>query len=207
MGARTVRRSPWVGWLLCGTRISSFRPDFPEHRRSYYTKCSEIREVCGSGRTRVSQVPDHQEAAERLALVLTSHGLQRMTARVLAALLFSEQPSVTLGELADRLQASSGAISTAVRMLVSVGLAEPVPMPTSRREHYRLRDDAWAVLYTNQNDVIAAALAAAETGIAVTADDSRARQRLEQMRDFYSFLLAEIPVLLDRWRERSQHPR
>jgi len=155
----------------------------------------------------VSQVPDHQEAAERLALVLTSHGLQRMTARVLAALLFSEQPSVTLGELADRLQASSGAISTAVRMLVSVGLAEPVPMPTSRREHYRLRDDAWAVLYTNQNDVIAAALAAAETGIAVTADDSRARQRLEQMRDFYSFLLAEIPVLLDRWRERSQHPR
>lgn len=155
----------------------------------------------------MSQVPDHQEAAERLALVLTSHGLQRMTARVLAALLFSEQPSVTLGELADRLQASSGAISTAVRMLVSVGLAEPVPMPTSRREHYRLRDDAWAVLYTNQNDVIAAALAAAETGIAVTADDSRARQRLEQMRDFYSFLLAEIPVLLDRWRERSQHPR
>ncbi|MGV0635574.1 MarR family transcriptional regulator [Mycolicibacillus trivialis] len=152
-------------------------------------------------------MPDHQEAAERLALVLTSHGLQRMTARVLAALLFSEQPSVTLGELADRLQASSGAISTAVRMLVSVGLAEPVPMPTSRREHYRLRDDAWAVLYTNQNDVIAAALAAAETGIAVTADDSRARQRLEQMRDFYSFLLAEIPVLLDRWRERSQHPR
>ena len=143
--------------------------------------------------------PDHQEAAERLALVLTSHGLQRMTARVLATLLFSEQPTLTMGELADRLQASAGGVSTAVRMLTSVGLVERVPVPASRREHYRLRDDAWAMQYTNQNEVTVAVLAAAEAGIAVT-DDGLARKRLEQMRDFYSFLLAEIPELLARWR-------
>ncbi len=35
--------------------------------------------------------PDLQPAAEQLAVVLTSHGLQRMTARVLATLLFTEQ--------------------------------------------------------------------------------------------------------------------
>ena len=49
--------------------------------------------------------------AEQLALVLSNHGLQRMTARVLATLLFTEQPTITAGELADRLQASTGAIS------------------------------------------------------------------------------------------------
>ena len=37
--------------------------------------------------------PNQQEAAEQLALVLTDHGLQRMTARVLATLLFTEQPT------------------------------------------------------------------------------------------------------------------
>lgn len=73
-----------------------------------------------------------------------------MTARVLASLLFTEQASVTMGELADPLQASSGAISGAVKMLTSVCLAERIPAPASRHDHYRLRDDAWAVLFTTR---------------------------------------------------------
>ncbi len=98
--------------------------------------------------------PNQQDAAEELALVLTNHGLQRMTARVLATLLFTEQPTITAGELAASLRASAGSISGAVKMLMSVGLVERVPAPASRRDHYRLRDNAWAVLYTNQNEVI-----------------------------------------------------
>jgi DNA-binding MarR family transcriptional regulator len=147
--------------------------------------------------------PAAQEAAEQLALVLSDHGLQRMTARVLATLLFTEQPSMTMGELAERLEASSGAISGAIRMLTSVGLAERVPVPASRRDHYRLRDDAWAVLYTNQNAVISAMQAAAEAGITATGHDSLAGRRLTEMHDFYAFLLGEIPALLDRWHQRS----
>ncbi|MGH3675411.1 MAG: GbsR/MarR family transcriptional regulator [Mycobacterium sp.] len=128
--------------------------------------------------------------------------MQRMTARVLAALLFTERPTMTMGELADRLQASSGAISGAVKMLTSVGLVERVPAPGSRRDHYRLRDNAWAIQYTNQNEVISAVQAAAEAGIAATDADSLARQRVTQMRDFHNFLLEEIPALLDRWHRR-----
>jgi DNA-binding MarR family transcriptional regulator len=145
---------------------------------------------------------DLQQAAEQLALVLSDHGLQRMTARVLATLLFTERPSMTMGELAERLEASSGAMSGAIRMLTSVGLAERVPVPASRRDHYRLRDDAWAVLYTNQNAVISAMQAAAEAGIAATGPDSVAGRRLTEMHDFYAFLLGEIPALLDRWHQR-----
>ncbi len=137
--------------------------------------------------------------------MLTNHGLQRMTARVLATLLFTEQPSMTMGELAERLQASSGAISGAIKMLTSVGLAERVPAPASRRDHYRLRDDAWATLFTNQNVVISAMQAAAEAGIAATEPDSLARQRLTRMHDFYAFLLDKIPAVLERWQQRSPH--
>jgi DNA-binding MarR family transcriptional regulator len=146
---------------------------------------------------------DNQGAAEELALVLTNHGLQRMTARVLATLLFTEQSTMTMGVLAERLQASSGAISGAIKMLTSVGLVERVPAPASRRDHYRLRDNAWAVLYTNQNEVLAAMRKAAEAGIAATGTDSLAGQRLVQMRDFYDFLLGEIPALLERWHQQS----
>jgi DNA-binding MarR family transcriptional regulator len=150
----------------------------------------------------VAKGPDLQEVAEELALVLNTLGMQRMTARVLAALLFTEQPTMTMGELADRLQASSGGISGALKMLTSVGLAERVPAPSSRRDHYRLRDNAWAVLFTNQNVTISAMQAAANAGISATGPNSLARQRLTQMRDFYSFLLGEIPALLDRWHQR-----
>lgn len=151
----------------------------------------------------MADTEDQRQAAESLALVLSSHGMQRMTARVLAALLFTEQPTMTAGELADRLHASSGSISGAVKMLTSVGVAERVPAPGSRRDHYRLRDNAWAVQYTNQNEVTTAVLKAAEAGIATTDDGSLARQRLVQMRDFYEFLMAEIPSLLDRWYQQQ----
>ncbi|ETZ60241.1 marR family protein [Mycobacteroides abscessus MAB_110811_2726] len=104
------------------------------------------------------------ESAEQLALMLTTHGMQRMTARVLTALLFTEQPTMTSSELSEQLQASSGAISTSIRMLTSVGLAERVPVPASRRDHYRLRDNAWAVLFTNQNAVLSAMQEAAAAG-------------------------------------------
>ncbi|WP_409429625.1 GbsR/MarR family transcriptional regulator [Mycobacterium sp. SMC-11] len=126
-----------------------------------------------------------------------------MTARVLATLLFTEQSTMTMGELAEKLQASAGAISGAMKMLTAVGLAERVPVPASRREHYRLRDDAWAVLFTNQNVAISAMQDAAAAGITAVGADHPAHHRLTQMRDFYTFLLAEIPALLDRWREQS----
>lgn len=151
----------------------------------------------------MAEAARQQEVAEELALVLSSHGMQRMTARVLATLLFTEQPTMTAGELGERLHASSGAISGAIKMLSSVGLVERVPAPGSRRDHYRLRDDAWAIQYTNQNEVTTAVLKAAEAGIAATADGSRAHQRLTQMRDFYNFLLEEIPAVLERWHRQS----
>ena len=148
--------------------------------------------------------PDPQLSAEQLAMVLAGLGLQRMTARVLATLLFTEQPSMTMSELAEVLHASAGSISGALKMLTSVGLAERVPAPASRRDHFRLRDDAWAILFTNQNETLSAMQAAADAGIAATEDDSAARERLSQMRDFYAFLMAEIPALLDRWHQERQ---
>jgi DNA-binding transcriptional regulator GbsR (MarR family) len=150
----------------------------------------------------VAESQEQREAAEALALVLSTHGMQRMTARVLAALLFTDQPTITAGELGERLQASSGAISGAIKMLTSVGLVERVPAPASRRDHFRLRDNAWAIQYTNQNEVTAAVIKVAEAGIATTEEGSLAHQRLTQMRDFYNFLMEEIPALLDRWYQR-----
>lgn len=148
---------------------------------------------------------DTTEAAERMALTLAGGGMQKATARVLAALLFADSESVTAPELADRLGISSGSVSGAIKMLSTVGLIERVPAPGSRREHYRLRDGAWATLMSTQNGMVQAMFEAADQGIAAAGRDSVAARRLEEMRDFYGFMFRELPALVERWRaERAR---
>jgi DNA-binding transcriptional regulator GbsR (MarR family) len=150
----------------------------------------------------VAQLSGSSEVAERLALALNQNGMQRMIARVLAAFLFSDRESVTAAELGEQLGASAGSISGAITMLRTVGLIEPAPVPGSRRAHFRMRDDAWATMMTSQNAMIQVMQEIAESGIASTPPDSPAARRLERMRDFYTYLFAELPALIDRWREQ-----
>ncbi|GAA1748436.1 MULTISPECIES: GbsR/MarR family transcriptional regulator [Streptomonospora] len=145
---------------------------------------------------------ERRETAEQLALTLSEHGMQRMAARVLAAAIFAEQPTLTQGELTEELAVSTGAVSGAITMLTSVGLLERVPAAGSRRDHYRLRDDAWARLFSRQNEVVEAMLRMARHGVEITSDEGHARPRLEEMRDFYEFMIGEFPALIERWQQQ-----
>ncbi|MFF8394592.1 GbsR/MarR family transcriptional regulator [Streptomyces sp. NPDC016172] len=51
---------------------------------------------------------------------------------------------MTAADLCEELSISSGTVSTAIKQLIPVGLAERVPAPGSRRDHYRFREGAWA---------------------------------------------------------------
>ena len=141
------------------------------------------------------------EVGERLALALTQAGMQRMIARVLAAFLFSDRDSLTASELGGQLSASAGAVSGAITMLRTVALIEQVPAPGSRRAHYRMRPDAWATLMTSQNAVIGIMAEIGDAGLARVPADSPAAARLREMRDFYAYMLAELPALIDRWQQ------
>lgn len=140
-------------------------------------------------------------AAEELALALARNGLQRMTARVLAVLLFTEQESITAGEIAEQLGASAGSVSTALKSLTNAGLIERVPAPGSRRDHYHCPDDAWARLLSTQNATVRSMLHAAERGLDAVGGDSVAGHRLATMHSFYTHLMRELPAIIDRWRE------
>ncbi|WP_243709761.1 GbsR/MarR family transcriptional regulator [Micromonospora sp. 15K316] len=123
-----------------------------------------------------------------------------MTARVLAALLFTERDTLTAGEITELLTISSGSVSTALKSLTAVGLIERVPAPGSRREHFRFREGAWATLMSEQNQLVKVMREAAEQGISATGEDSAAGRRLAEMRDFYDYLWRELPALIDRWK-------
>jgi hypothetical protein len=144
-----------------------------------------------------------RQYVERFALVLADLGMQRMTARVLALLVCSDDASLTAGDIQQRLDVSAAATSMAVRELIAAGVADRVPVPGSRRVHYRLSGDTWAGAgaVKQQRFVLLAALAA--DGLATVPPGGPAAARLAEMRDFNEFLAEEMPGLLSRWQQRS----
>ncbi|MFD5827087.1 GbsR/MarR family transcriptional regulator [Lentzea sp. NPDC060358] len=146
-------------------------------------------------------------ATEHMALTLVGAGMQRMGARVLSAFLFTEKESLTAGDLAEELGVSAGSVSAAVRMVVQMGVVERVYVEGSRREHFRMLDNAWTTLYSRQHSVVDAVLGAVEAGVEAVGP-GRAHDRLEYMRDFYTFLVNESPVLVERFeRQRARDKR
>lgn len=129
-----------------------------------------------------------------------------MAARVLAAFLFTDEPSLTAGDLGAELGASAGSVSGAIKMIMQMGLIERVPVQGSRREHYRMRDRAWTTLYGRQHAPIDDILSAVARGVEAV-EPGPARDRLVYMRDFYEFLLGEVPSLIERFEQRRNESR
>ncbi|MGW6445651.1 GbsR/MarR family transcriptional regulator [Lentzea sp. NPDC055074] len=150
---------------------------------------------------------ERRQAAEQLALSLVGAGMQRMGARTLAAFLFSEKETLTAGDLAEELGVSAGSVSGAVKMVAQMGLIERIHVAGSRREHFRMRDNAWTTLYSRQHSVVDEVLRAVEKGVDAVGP-GHAHDRLEYMRDFYTFLLNEAPMLVERFeQQRRGEPR
>ncbi|MEV0825026.1 GbsR/MarR family transcriptional regulator [Nonomuraea rubra] len=141
-----------------------------------------------------------REAAERLALTLAQGGMQKTTARVMTALLYSQRDTLTAADLCAELSISSGAVSTAVKQLTPLGLIERVPAPGSRRDHYRFRRGAWANLMSQQNAMLAVMGAAAQEGLDAAGEDSAPGRRLHEMKDFYAHMTRHLIPLIEAWR-------
>ncbi|PRX44632.1 DNA-binding transcriptional regulator GbsR (MarR family) [Prauserella shujinwangii] len=145
---------------------------------------------------------------EDLALTLTQLGLQRMAARVFAALTVIDSGRMTAAELAETLSVSPAAISGAVRYLEQVGLVAKEREPGERRDHFRIYDDFWFASYLKRDRMIRMWRDATFQGVAAVGADTPAGRRLADMADFLDFMVKELPGLFDRWqRERDEHSR
>ncbi|MCZ9341421.1 MarR family transcriptional regulator, partial [Streptomyces sp. TRM76130] len=76
---------------------------------------------------------------EGFAAQLVEAGVQRMPARIFAALLASDTGALTSAELGERLKVSPAAVSGGVRYLSQQHLVSREREPGSRRERYRVR--------------------------------------------------------------------
>ncbi|PJJ69901.1 MarR family protein [Sediminihabitans luteus] len=139
---------------------------------------------------------------EDVGMFMESTGVPRSAGRLVGWLLVCDPPEQSAQQLAEALGASSGGVSTNVRLLAQVGLVERVGLPDDRRTHYRIKRDAWSTSIADHLRLATAMRGFADEGLGLlaAADPSR-RERLRQAQDYFAFMERELPALGRRYDE------
>jgi DNA-binding transcriptional regulator GbsR (MarR family) len=146
---------------------------------------------------------DEDRFIEGMARVLGA-GMPPMAGRMWAYLAICEPPERTAAEIADRLHASRGSVSTMAQLLESIGLIRRETRPGDRREYFSLPSDAARTLIDTNFQQMRSVRQVLDIGLALTASRSPDSQaRLRNLRDAYAFFEREWPKLMDRYTEEQ----
>ncbi|GIF65547.1 hypothetical protein Ais01nite_35820 [Asanoa ishikariensis] len=141
-----------------------------------------------------------RQYVEDMARLYADWGFPRMAARVLMQLMATDAGSLTAKELSDGLEISPAAVSQSVRYLQHLGLVERSAVPGSRRDRYKLPDDAWYLGSIVKGTLFAQVAKLAEGGVeAAGGRTTPAGDRIAAMGDFYEFIQSELTGLLERY--------
>ena len=140
---------------------------------------------------------------EVFSLVFERFGFQRMAGRIFALMLLREEPLVTQAQLADELNASTGSVSTMIRLLEQLGFAERVSLPGNRRDHFRLTSDPMVEMTVRRLDGGRQILDVIRSARSSGALGPTADARLAQTEHFYEFFLEYMTKAFDEWRRVS----
>lgn len=142
------------------------------------------------------------EFVEHFGLLFEAAGGTRMMGRMVGFLLVCDPPHQSSAQIAQALGASSGTVSTVSRQLVMGSMAERVAFPGDRATYFRLSSGGWVKIMMARMGLVTMMRQAAEQGLSVLATAPAAqRERLEEFRDFYGFIEAEMPRMFERWEE------
>jgi DNA-binding transcriptional regulator GbsR (MarR family) len=138
---------------------------------------------------------------ERFAGVLFDSGVPRMPARVFVALLTADAGQLTAAELGELLGVSPAAVSGGVRYLIQVGLVTRTGTPGSRRLYYSVPHDVWHRLLRMRDQLMNRWTETLREGARVVGAGTPAGERLSESVEYFEFVTAELPAMLDRWDE------
>jgi DNA-binding transcriptional regulator GbsR (MarR family) len=143
------------------------------------------------------------EAVEHLGAALNEAGIQRLPARVFAALLADEDGRMTAAEVGAELQVSPAAVSGAVRYLGQIQLVRRERERGSRKDVYVVLDDAWHDLLMQKDQLYAPILTALRAAIRAPGLSERAEERMHLSVEFLEFIQAEMDGVAARWEEHK----
>ncbi len=146
--------------------------------------------------------PEIQTFIERLGLFLERLGMSRTAGRLLGLLLVSEEP-LSLDDLARRLHVSKASVSTNARFCQQLGLVQRVGVPGDRRDYYEISLNPFEHAIRTRTAAVSEGIRLAQAGVEAVGDDRpKARARLEEMRDLYTYFGALMEKGITGWGAR-----
>lgn len=141
---------------------------------------------------------------ERLAAQLVPEGIPLIGGRILAYLLVCDPEERTAAELSEELEASTGSVSTNLKLLVNSGLVVRTTRRGRQAAQYRAEASAWANLIRRRLDALIGLRGVSAAGLRLLSGDPHRALRLRTVDEFQGWLAGEVA---DLWERRPQPPR
>ena len=142
-----------------------------------------------------------QAFVEQMGLISESHGMPRISGRLLGFLLL-DGGAHTLDALADQLQVSKASVSTNARFLEGVGILRRQTVPGDRRDFYQIGENPGAHMFELARRRMEE-LRHLFDSTTLPEDQAEAQSRVDAWRDFYAFLLDDLDRKVERWRDQQ----
>ena len=154
----------------------------------------------------MSQFNERANFIEDNGLLYEKLGLTRMSGRILGYLMVSDKEMVSFDEITRVLQASKSSISTNIKTLVNIGFIRPVSKPGDRKTYYMLAPEIdWKSYYDQKLINIRYMNELFERALRLRVDkDDKTSLWIKNAKDFYAWLIEELPKLMDRWQEEQK---
>lgn len=140
---------------------------------------------------------------ERFGLMWERLGANRSVGRTLAWLTVCDPPEQTADDIRKALRLSQASVSTAIRALEAIGLAERTSIPGERRLHYRIPQGAWQTTTRSRLREFDDFIDAAELGRHALEDRPAAnRARIEELFEWATWWRQRYGDLVEEWEGR-----
>ncbi|HEY0804562.1 MAG TPA: winged helix-turn-helix domain-containing protein [Pseudonocardiaceae bacterium] len=140
---------------------------------------------------------------ERLAAQLVPEGIPLIGGRILGYLLVCDPEDRTAAELSEELEASTGSVSTNLKLLVNHGLVTRSTRRGRQAAQYRVNAPAWAGLVRRRLDELAGLRGLSAAGLRLLSGDPHRALRLRTVDEFQGWFAGEVPPL---WGRRPAPP-
>ncbi len=139
---------------------------------------------------------------ERMTTMMETLGFPHLTARIYSALMLAEGEGLSTSQIIDELGISKASVSTSTQLLLAMGLAEKYRVRGSRETHFRLLKGVWGPILAKKFEAMTLITHTAREALEM-AETQKAKERLQEMYDIYSFFEEEYQMVMTHWRERG----
>ena len=135
---------------------------------------------------------------ERLAAVLVAEGIPLIGGRILGYLLVCDPEERTAAELSEELEASTGSISTNLKLLVNYRLVTRSTRRGRQAAQYRADAAAWQSLIHRRMNALADLRGLSAAGLRLLSGDPQRALRLRTVDEFQGWFAGQVEPLWER---------